>query len=74
MITGCGGAKANSPLFGGEVKKMLHMGLEDPSEVVADEATVLFEFERIRNAIKATFYEWYLNELLPILDKEECEV
>ena len=67
IITVCGGAKDNCPVFMGEVKKMLHMGFEDPSEVVADEATVLFEFERIRNAIKETFYEWYLNDLLPII-------
>lgn len=68
VITVCGDADANCPTFAGEVKNRLHIGFEDPSTVVGTSAFVTREFHRVRDEIKARFYEFYLNELKPRLD------
>lgn len=68
VITVCGDADANCPTFAGEVENRLHIGFEDPSTVVGTSAFVAREFHRVRDEIKARFYEFYLNELKPRLD------
>lgn len=68
VITVCGDADANCPTFAGEVKNRLHIGFEDPSTAVGTSDFVAREFHRVRDEIKARFYEFYLNELKPRLD------
>lgn len=68
VITVCGDADANCPTFAGEVKNRLHIGFEDPSTAVGTSTFVAREFHRVRDEIKARFYEFYLNELKPRLD------
>jgi len=51
VITVCGHAKENCPVFLGEVKKHLHIGFEDPAEATGTEDEILNEFRQIRDEI-----------------------
>ena len=53
------------PMFTGEVKNRLHIGFDDPSEAIGTPEFINSEFHRVRDEIKARFYEFYLNELKP---------
>ena len=52
VITVCGHAKENCPVFLGEVKHQLHNGFEDPAEAMGTEEQILGEFRRIRDEIR----------------------
>ena len=65
VIPVCGGANENCPLFTGKVKNRLHIGFDDPSEATGTSEFINREFHRVRDEIKARFYEFYLNELRP---------
>lgn len=55
VITVCGGANENCPLFTGKVINRIHIGFDDPSDVVGSEAFVMSEFRRVRDEISHTF-------------------
>ena len=65
VITVCGGAKESCPVFSGIVGKRLHIGFDDPSEATGTPEYINSEFHRVRDEIKARFYDFYLNELKP---------
>ena len=65
VITVCGGANESCPMFMGKVKNRLHIGFDDPSEATGTSEFINREFHRVRDEIKARFYEFYLNELKP---------
>ena len=67
VITVCGGANESCPMFMGKVKNRLHIGFDDPSEATGTSEFINREFHRVRDEIKARFYEFYLNELKPQL-------
>ena len=67
VITVCGGANESCPLFTGEVKNRLHIGFDDPSEATGTPEFINSEFHRVRDEIKARFYDFYQNELKPQL-------
>ena len=67
VITVCGGASESCPMFTGKVKNRLHIGFDDPSEATGTPEFINWEFHRVRDEIKARFYEFYLNELRPQL-------
>ena len=67
VITVCGGASESCPLFTGEVKNRLHIGFDDPSEATGTPEFINSEFHRVRDEIKARFYDFYHNELKPQL-------
>jgi len=52
VITVCGHAKENCPVFPGLVKQHLHIGFEDPAEARGTEEEILGEFRRIRDEIR----------------------
>ena len=52
VITVCGHARENCPVFLGEVKQQLHIGFDDPAEATGTEAEILGEFRRIRDEIR----------------------
>ena len=52
VITVCGHAKENCPVFLGKVKHRLHIGFEDPAEARGTEEQILGEFRRIRDEIR----------------------
>ena len=59
VITVCGHANENCPVFTGNVRHRLHIGFEDPAEVTGSEEYILNEFRRIRDEIRNKFYEFY---------------
>lgn len=67
VITVCGGANEKCPAFIGKVKHRLHMGYDDPSHAVGSDDYIRSEFLRVRDEIKAGFWQWYKNELKPEL-------
>ena len=58
VITVCGGANETCPAFIGKVRHRLHIGFEDPSEIIEDEQTIMDDFRRIRDQIKAQLPEY----------------
>jgi arsenate reductase len=67
VITVCGDARDNCPVFQGKVKERRHIGFDDPVHVVGSEEIVLGAFRRVRDEIKFEFEAFYKNELIPIL-------
>lgn len=59
VITVCGGANENCPVFMGSVKNRIHMAYEDPSDAVGSEELIIGEFRRIRDMIRDGFLEFY---------------
>lgn len=65
VITVCSDADVNCPVFTGVVRHRLHIGFDDPSKVFGTPEAVLYEFRRVRDEIKARFYDFYVKELSP---------
>jgi arsenate reductase len=63
VITVCGGAKENCPVFMGKVKKQMHIGFEDPAEATGTEDQILNEFRRIRDEIERDFNTFYKDHI-----------
>ena len=67
VITVCGGANENCPLFTGNVKNRLHIGFDDPSHVTGTDEYIHGEFIRVRDEIREGFYKLYKKEIEPQL-------
>lgn len=65
VTTVCSDADVNCPVFTGVVRHRLHIGFDDPSKVSGTPEAVLYEFRRVRDEIKARFYDFYVKELSP---------
>ena len=63
VITVCDNARETCPVFSGKVKNKLHLGFPDPAEATGTEEEILSEFRRIRDAIQASFRQFYLQSL-----------
>ncbi|NCC91168.1 MAG: arsenate reductase ArsC [Spirochaetia bacterium] len=63
VITVCGDANENCPVFIGKVKKRLHIGFEDPAKITGSNEFVISEFRRIRDEIKEGFTQFYQTEI-----------
>ena len=63
VITVCGGANENCPVFPGKVKNRLHMGFDDPSEAEGKQEFIDGEFVRVRNEIHDAFWNFYVEWL-----------
>ncbi len=59
VITVCGHAKENCPVFTGEVVNNLHIGFYDPAEATGTEDEVLKVFRNVRDKIKIDFRNFY---------------
>lgn len=64
VITVCGGANETCPMFVGKVGKRLHIGFDDPSEIVGNNDYVMTEFHRVRDEINKRFTEFYATDIL----------
>ena len=64
VITVCGDAKENCPVFIGKVTHRLHIGFEDPDKVTGTDEQVLNEFRRIRDEILRDFFAFYQMNLV----------
>lgn len=51
VITVCGGAKENCPMFTGKVGTHLHIGFDDPDAFTGTEDQIIGEFRRVRDEI-----------------------
>ena len=51
MITVCGGARENCPVFNGTVANRLHIGFDDPDAFTGSPEELLTEFRRVRDEI-----------------------
>ena len=63
VITVCGGANENCPVFQGQVTHRLHIGFDDPSHATGTDEFIRSEFIRVRDEIKNAFYTLYNDEL-----------
>ncbi|MDD2437507.1 MAG: arsenate reductase ArsC [Massilibacteroides sp.] len=63
VITVCGGANENCPMFIGKVKHRLHIGFDDPSHAIGTPGFIESEFRRVRDEIKKGFQEFYITEI-----------
>jgi arsenate reductase len=63
VITVCGHARENCPVFTGDVKEQLHIGFDDPAEATGTEEEIYAEFRRIRDEIKERFYTFYREKI-----------
>lgn len=63
IITVCGGANENCPVFTGNVKHRLHFGFEDPSEETGSEEYIMGKFRTTRDRIKEKFLSFYNEDL-----------
>ena len=59
VITVCGNAKENCPVFMGEVTHQIHIGFDDPADATGSEEEILAVFRRVRDEIKRDFYNFY---------------
>ena len=63
VITVCGGANENCPVFIGKVKHRLHMGYDDPSHAKGTPEFIQSEYYRVRDEIRDGFWKLYLERL-----------
>lgn len=63
VITVCDGAREICPVFTGKVKHRLHIGFEDPASARGSEEEVMPVYRKVRDQIRASFYEFYLNTI-----------
>jgi arsenate reductase (thioredoxin) len=63
VITVCGGANENCPVFTGKVKHRLHMGYDDPSHATGTPEFIQSEYYRVRDEIKSGFWKFYVENL-----------
>lgn len=59
VITVCGGANENCPVFLGNVKHRVHIGFEDPAHATGTEEEVMNQFRKIRDEILKDFFVFY---------------
>jgi len=65
VITVCGGANENCPVFPGKVKHRLHIGFDDPSYAEGSDEFIRSEFYRVRDEIREAFCKLYSEEIKP---------
>ena len=63
VITVCDNAKETCPVFIGNVTHRLHIGFDDPADVVGTEEEVMPVYRRVRDEIKKDFYEFFTQNL-----------
>ena len=63
VITTCGEAKENFPIFNGKVRQCLHIDFDDPAKAEGSSKEILQEFRRIRDEIKNEFFLFYKNQI-----------
>lgn len=59
VITVCGNAQTDCPVFSGKVKNLLHIGFEDPAEATGSEDEVMNVFRKVRDEIFRDFKKFF---------------
>jgi len=63
VITVCDNAKESCPVFIGKVKHQLHIGFDDPADVVGTEEEIMPVYRRVRDEIRDQFQKFYNENL-----------
>ncbi|EPD28191.1 arsenate reductase [Capnocytophaga granulosa] len=63
VITVRGGANESCSMFTAKVRNRLHIGFDDPSEAAGSPEFINSEFHRVRDEIKARFYQFYIDHI-----------
>lgn len=63
VITVCGGARENRPVFTGRVGQRVHMGFDDPAPATGSETEIMDEFRHVRDGIMERFKEFYEDQI-----------
>ncbi|MDH5719005.1 MAG: arsenate reductase ArsC [Spirochaetia bacterium] len=61
VITVCGDAEENCPVFTGQVKQKIHIGFFDPAKAEGSEKEILNVFRTVRDEIKLKFEKFAEN-------------
>lgn len=64
VITLCGSAKENCPVFFGGVER-IHIGFDDPGKPSGSDDEIMREFRRVRDDIRHKLLEFFKETLLP---------
>lgn len=64
VITVCGHAKENCPVFEGEVANRIHIGFYDPAEATGTEDEILKVFRNVRDKINIDFRNFYAKNIV----------
>lgn len=67
VVTVCGEADRNCPVFTGQVRRRLHIGFPDPARATGSDEEILEAFRRVRDDIRQRFTELYEQEIRPQL-------
>lgn len=67
VVTVCGEADRNCPVFTGQVRRRLHIGFPDPARATGSDEKILEAFRRVRDDIRQRFTELYEQEIRPQL-------
>lgn len=59
VITVCGNANENCPVFTGKVGKRIHLGFEDPAAAKGSGEEVLSVYRTVRDQIRKGFLDFY---------------
>ena len=65
VITVCGDANSNCPVFSGKVKQRMHIGFDDPAKADGSEEDKIKAFRLVRDEIEEAFYSFYLAFISP---------
>lgn len=65
VITVCGDANKNCPVFTGNVKHRWHLGFPDPAAAEGTESEILEAFREIRDQIGNGFLSFYKSQMNP---------
>jgi len=65
VITVCGEADENCPLFRGKVGKREHIGFDDPAKATGTDTQLFAVFRRVRDEIRERFTDYYRREIKP---------
>ncbi len=68
VITVCGDAEENCPVFSGRVGRRMHVGFPDPANATRTQEEILAVFRKCRDDIGTRFADLYEKELKPRLD------
>lgn len=68
VITVCGNAQDDCPVFTGKVKNKLHIGFEDPAEATGSEEEVMNFFRKVRDEIFVDFKKLFDEKIRQELD------
>ena len=60
VITLCGSAKENCPLFFGGVER-IHIGFDDPARATGSDEEIMAAFRRVRDEIRGRLLEFFAN-------------